>query len=282
LKYTPSYIAIGNHEFDAHWFYDYVVQPGNEHYFAFTRGPVRFIILDTNYPYTPGTDEYNWFVNELSSSEYNDAIWKFVFNHHPPYSEGWDSPGYDGEPDVRDYLVPLYESNNVTANFAGHTHDYERGEKDGVLYFITGGGGAPLDTWQQDWEYITVYHNVYQYMFIDISHSSLFICCKDTNGIVLDSITVYPLNISESINLPQKLTISTNPNPANSVIRFYGYAPEKGRLNIYDLNGKVIDYFPVRIGKFSINWSPKVSSGVYLYEIISGDFAQKGKVVILK
>ena len=282
LKYAPSYIAIGNHEANAHWFYDYVKQPGNEHYFAFTRGPVRFIILDTNYPYTPGTDEYNWLINELSSDDYNDAVWKFVFHHHPPYSEGWDSPGYDGEADVRDYLVPLYEANDVTADFAGHTHDYERGEKDGVLYFITGGGGSPLDTWQQDWEYITVYHNVYQYMFIDISPSSLYICCKDTSGTVLDSITVYPLDILRNKNLPRKLKVSASPNPANSIIKFCGYAPENGRLNIYDLTGEKIDYFSVNKGKFDINWLPKVSSGIYIYKMISGNFIRKGKVIVLK
>ena len=37
IQYTPI-VAIGNHEANAHWFYDFLAQPGNEHWFAYTYG----------------------------------------------------------------------------------------------------------------------------------------------------------------------------------------------------------------------------------------------------
>lgn len=51
---VTTYIAIGNHEENSHWFDEYVCQPGNEHFFAFTYGNTRFIVCDTNWSYHPG------------------------------------------------------------------------------------------------------------------------------------------------------------------------------------------------------------------------------------
>jgi len=41
-------------------------------------------------------------------------------------------------------LEPLFERYRVSAAFFGHDHNYQHYLKDGVNYFITGGGGAPL------------------------------------------------------------------------------------------------------------------------------------------
>src|SRR5262249_1765974 len=40
--------------------------------------------------------------------------------------------------------VELFERHRVRAVFAGHDHAYERMERNGVRYFVSGGGGAPL------------------------------------------------------------------------------------------------------------------------------------------
>jgi len=41
-------------------------------------------------------------------------------------------------------LMPMFEKYKVTAGFFGHDHNYQHYLKNGVHYFITGGGGAPL------------------------------------------------------------------------------------------------------------------------------------------
>jgi phosphodiesterase/alkaline phosphatase D-like protein len=89
---TPVYIAIGNHEKNAHWFYDFVSYPEQENYYSFDYGNAHFTIVDSNKAdlknidtsdYCPGSPQYEWLKEDLKSSK---CDWKFVFLHHPPYS----------------------------------------------------------------------------------------------------------------------------------------------------------------------------------------------------
>lgn len=189
MRSTPLYIAIGNHERNAHWFYDYVSFPPPENYYSFDYGNTHFIVLDTN-PYTPyqsRSAQYQWLENDLRSKKARKATWVLVFAHQPPYSEGWDSPLYDGEWDIRDALMPLFERHGVDIMFAGHTHDYERGILNGVTYIITGGGGSALDHHEQDWSHITQYASCYHFCTVDIDGKTLKFQAKQPDGTVIDS-----------------------------------------------------------------------------------------------
>lgn len=44
---------------------------------------------------------------------------------------------------LAEYLHPLFAKHGVEIVFNGHDHDYERSTVDGILYIVTGGGGAP-------------------------------------------------------------------------------------------------------------------------------------------
>jgi predicted phosphodiesterase len=190
---VPSYVAPGNHEQNSHWIDDLLAQPGNEHWFAFTYGNSRFIILDTNRLYYPDRDQYNWLVEELSSDECKSADFRFVFCHHPPYSEQWDSPGYTGEAGVRTFLVPLFEEYGVDIVFSGHTHDYERGknvlENGHEIYFIiTGGGGGRLDKVEtKDWDVIQLHKSVHHCITVDVDGSILDVRAVGQDGEIIDS-----------------------------------------------------------------------------------------------
>lgn len=184
---VPTFISIGNHEHNADWYYKYVSQPGNEAWFSFNYGNAHFTIFDSNQDYKPGSEQYKWLEADLASPEAQNAAWRFVFKHHPEYSEGWDDPGYAGEPDMAKYLMPLYEKYGVDIVFAGHTHDYERGALNGVTYIISGGGGAALDTQQQDIDHITVYASEYQFCTIDIDANKLHFESVKPNGDVIDA-----------------------------------------------------------------------------------------------
>ena len=50
----------------------------------------------------------------------------------------------DKYPLERDNLHRLFLRTKVKGVFAGDDHRYDRREKEGILYFISGGGGAPL------------------------------------------------------------------------------------------------------------------------------------------
>jgi len=194
--YLPTYIAIGNHENDSDWFYSFVSQPAPEHYFAFTHGGARLVIIDSNKDFSEGSAQHDWLLDEFSSADYQEAEWHFVFFHHPPYSEQWDSEGYTGEFLVHIFLVPLLGTAEVDVLFVGHTHDYERGyipDGYGMHYVITGGGGAPLDfVHNTDWEQITFYASEYHFMTVDVDQGLTKVKAWLLDGSLLDEFEVEP------------------------------------------------------------------------------------------
>jgi len=117
--------------------------------YSFDYAGCHFVCIDyaTQYP-----DVFHWLEQDLKANQH--AKFTFLFIHEPPYCELW----IDGESTLRSQLVPLMERYGVDACFSGHTHEYERGYKNGVYYCITGGGswldhGEPV---VKDWPHMTV------------------------------------------------------------------------------------------------------------------------------
>jgi len=264
---VTTYIAIGNHERNSPWFDEYVCQPGNEHFFAFTYANARFIFLDTNWPFFPGSPQYEWLRRELSSEEYRSATFHFAFFHHPPYSEMWDSPGYIGDSAVRSYLVPLLEAAKVDIVFNGHTHDYERGRRplsgpDGTYYIITGGGGAPLDTVvTHEWEHVVVHRSEYHFCVIDVSEHNLSFRAVAIDGEVMDNFTV-----DKSSSRPDLAVEELGFDPERSEVSLrvsnLGFVPAASFTVLLEANGTQVS--SVRLGGLSpgeervlnISWTP--------------------------
>jgi Calcineurin-like phosphoesterase len=187
MKNVPLFVAIGNHEEDAEHFYDLFSQPLTENYFSFSYGNSFMVIVDSNSKYLyPGCPQLDWLEETLQSEQALEATWIFGFCHHPPYSEGWDSPGYIGEAIVLDTVLPLAEEYGVDMFFNGHTHDYERGKLNGVTWIITGGGGASLDSFQQDFEHIVKYESAWHFTQIDVDGPHLEVSAIDIYGETID------------------------------------------------------------------------------------------------
>jgi len=198
-KAVPFYVAIGNHEQNSHWFYDYLAQPGNEHWFSFDYAGCHFVIIDSNFAFGPGSPQYEWLVDDLFSPEAKAAKWLLTFHHHPPYSEIYEEVIYDR---LRKHLVPLYEAAGVDMNFTGHIHDYERGiytppdTGRRIVYVQTSGGGGRLwdDEFGGDWEQITkVVQYVYHFCEVTIRGEELTLRAIDPDGRVIDSFTITQL-----------------------------------------------------------------------------------------
>ncbi len=153
----PVYTVLGNHEQDAQYYYDYMVNPAPEYYYTFTYGNAQFFMMDTNRDVSEGSEQYEWLEWELAKST---ATWKFVVHHHPPYTSDSDDYGNtqvavsaQGEINARN-LVPLYEKYGVDFCLFGHIHVYERtwpilnnaiNQKNGVIYINSGGAGGGLE-----------------------------------------------------------------------------------------------------------------------------------------
>lgn len=141
------YPALGNHDFEndgSEWIEKLFSppegrqQPGQ---YAFTYGPVRVIVLESNTPSFAMTDETAWLERQLQGYQQDPRLRHlFVIMHHPVYSIS----SHGGLPSLREKWAPLFERYGVTAVFSGHDHCYQRSEVGGVRYFVSGGGGAPL------------------------------------------------------------------------------------------------------------------------------------------
>lgn len=187
---VPVYVAIGNHEEDAIWFYDYHAYPEPENYYSFRYGNSFFVVIDTNDDISQGSVQHAWIEQTLASPEAQGATWLFVAYHHPAYNEGWRPCTHDGEQSVRDFIVPLMEVYGVDIVFNGHTHGYERGFLDGVYYVVSGGGGGGLDRFCHDWPHVTVSEYIHHYVMVDIDGSILTLAAHHRDGTVFDSFSI--------------------------------------------------------------------------------------------
>ena len=144
--------TIGNHEYhnytnqkspptpadQYHWVFD---MPLN---YSFDCACIRFISLDSPDPNNANYDDpqtslalaqsqTSWLQTQLD----NNMLGTFTIHHHPIWHYGSST--------MNSNLAPwenLYHAYNISANFAGHVHNYERLNVSGIPYFIVGIGGG--------------------------------------------------------------------------------------------------------------------------------------------
>ncbi len=146
------FTTIGNHEYhnssggenpptnasQYHWSYDVPLN------YSFDCADVRFVVLDTpdpnnangDDPHTSlalATSQESWLQEQLD----NDLSGTFTIHHHPI----WDYYNTTSNPDLSPWET-LYHTYNISATFAGHTHNYQRYSVEGIPYFIVGDAGG--------------------------------------------------------------------------------------------------------------------------------------------
>jgi hypothetical protein len=106
---------------------------GGERYYTYAVKNVRFFVLDTD---ALDPKQQAWLEDALSKST---DEWKFVYFHHPIYSDGRT---HGSDIDLRVILEPLFVKYGVNVVFSGHDHIYERiTPQKGITYFVAGSGG---------------------------------------------------------------------------------------------------------------------------------------------
>jgi len=134
--------VLGNHDWDApkvrcEPYLDYFTLPGNERYYEFVRGPVHFFMLDNDGRepdgVTVGSKQYVWFSAAIKASR---SPFQVVVAHHPPHSSG--------EHGSHEWADWHFAELGVDLMLCGHDHDYERIERDGIVYVVNGAGGGNL------------------------------------------------------------------------------------------------------------------------------------------
>jgi hypothetical protein len=192
------YPTMGNHDYRTSKgkpYLDAFVLPennpaGTEKYYSFDYGNAHFVCIDSNLP-IGGQEEiaqFEWLRMDLSSTK---SLWKFVFLHHPPYS----SSHRGSEMPIRERYCPLFEEYSVDIVFCGHDHCYERTirindffpSKDGVIYIVTGGGGARLyNVGHNEWTAFA--KKAYHFLHVNIKGRTLKLRAIDKKGKEFDTL----------------------------------------------------------------------------------------------
>jgi 3',5'-cyclic AMP phosphodiesterase CpdA len=146
---VPLYNIIGNHEVTADIERErYLKERFGNLYGSFDYGNVHFICLDTDEVGKEGRitgEQLRWLEQDLERNHHVSVI--FVALHRPlfsPLDPDLVKKRSFTDPVNRDALHRLFVRFKVAAVFAGHDHLYEKRVVNGVHYYITGGGGAPL------------------------------------------------------------------------------------------------------------------------------------------
>jgi acid phosphatase type 7 len=120
----------------------------NSRYYSVRIANTLMLVLDSSLEETSGA-QGSWLNSKLDSLP-GDIDFVFIVLHHPPYTSSSSVKLFGGGHSARtpeQDLANMLERRQATMRarfvvFSGHIHNYERHEHGGVLYFVTGGGGA--------------------------------------------------------------------------------------------------------------------------------------------
>ena len=154
---TRVYPALGNHEFAPkgtseaealeNWWTAFPEERGMRWYSVALGERIYLLQLDSMSELTPGSPQRLWLEDQVT--HLNPKVdFVFIALHHPPVADVQTHLEIDHNPrpneiSLRDYLSSVAATTH--ARFivtAGHIHNYERFEQNGVVYLVSGGGGA--------------------------------------------------------------------------------------------------------------------------------------------
>jgi phosphodiesterase/alkaline phosphatase D-like protein len=175
--------AIGNHDYGAKQYFDLFVLPHPESHYTFTYGPAQFFVVDSNWQPRRNPGQIDWFAAEVKRSK---ARFKFLMCHHPLVSSPADDFLFDKEWSMYGLFGKALEEGGVAAVFQGHNHNYQRAERNGVVYITTGGAGAPLYDVGQLSPETKFAREVHHYVRVRLSGKTMSIEAVDWDGQVID------------------------------------------------------------------------------------------------
>jgi hypothetical protein len=180
--------SLGNHEFAgcneadclAHWWAANPRLTGLRWYSVAIGAGVRAIALDSARPLEFGSEQRRWLENELDTLP-TSVRFVVLFLHHPPVAaREFDPLRHNVRPSevvLADYLGA--RAKTLTARLivvAGHIHNYERRELNGVVYLVSGGGGAkPYPVSREGDLYHSVGEPNFHFLTLDVEGNRLHV-----------------------------------------------------------------------------------------------------------
>jgi acid phosphatase type 7 len=154
-KHLHVYPALGNHEFSGCeqaqcltlWWKEFPELQGRRWYSVAIGSRVFAVALDSNASLLPGSEQRVWLENQMAALDPGVRL-VFVVLHHPPLADVQTVKMQDHNPrpneqELAAFLDVMAARSKVRFIVsAGHIHNYERLERTGVVYLVSGGGGA--------------------------------------------------------------------------------------------------------------------------------------------
>jgi hypothetical protein len=148
------YPAFGNHEFAQcesqrcleNWWRAFPDFQGRRWYSVQLGTQIVAIALDSDTSLLPQSDQARWLESEIASLP-PGVRFVLITMHHPPVADIQTKMFVDHNPRPNEIALAnfLEASHNTKAKIvviAGHIHNYERFDQNGVTYLVSGGGGA--------------------------------------------------------------------------------------------------------------------------------------------
>ncbi len=149
----PAFPALGNHDLRGNRtralanYFDRFPQLDNSRYYSVRAANTIILVLDSSLDELSGA-QGQWLRDKLDHLNAEIDFVIFVL-HHPPYTRSSLTimgSGHEARAREEGLAQWLEDRQSKTRArfvvFAGHVHNYERYEHGGVVYFVTGGGGA--------------------------------------------------------------------------------------------------------------------------------------------
>lgn len=181
--------SLGNHDVESDTRRRLVTEElGIDHDWYRTEiGEVVVLVLSGN---RVGAEEQStWLEAELEESAEEMVLAVF---HQPAFS----CSNHGSTQAVIDRWVPLFEEYDVDLVLNGHDHNYQRHQRSGVTYVVTGGGGADLYEMESCPEGTDppIVSNDFQHHFLvmSVGPDRVDVEARSVGGDALDSFTVEP------------------------------------------------------------------------------------------
>jgi acid phosphatase type 7 len=113
-------------------------RPDRMYWYSLQIADVHLVFLDSNA--YDAVEQEQWLEADLAAARGKRVRAIIALMHDGPYSRGL----HRGNMAARDRYAPILAKHHVDLVISGHDHLYQRGERDGLRYIVSGGGGAGL------------------------------------------------------------------------------------------------------------------------------------------
>ena len=198
VKSQAFFPANGNKEYygDGEFWANFPMPGTNHSWYSYNWGDAHILVLDSEQPFATGTDQYNFAQSDLAAHQ-GDA-WRIVALQRPPYSS--TSANSSSVP-VKQYLVPLFQSENVNLVLSGNSHNYERTYPlvngtpiaGGITYVVSGAGGNGFNAFSGTAPAYSAFResSYYEYAKVTVSPSALTVdAIQSSTNSVFDTTTI--------------------------------------------------------------------------------------------